>query len=99
MDLTLSVWGSTRTRLWYLLVLSPISLPFFWCHKGINEKFLRWERIGDATPYLFSAATAIYNPFSGYFEAVAVMSEDYVHRTWQRNDEVWAGWRVMGKKV
>ncbi|XP_033633274.1 uncharacterized protein LOC117294846 [Asterias rubens] len=67
----------------------------FWC-KGIKKKFLRWERIGDATPYLFSDATPIYNPFSGYFEAFAVMSDGFVHRTWQRNDEVWAGWRVMG---
>ena len=70
----------------------------FWC-KGIKKKFLGWERIGDATPYLFSDATPIYNPFSGYFEAFAVMSDGFVHRTWQRNDEVWAGWRVMGKKV
>ncbi len=70
----------------------------FWC-KGTDVKFSPWERIGDATPYLFSDATAIYNTFSGYYEAFAVMSDGYVYRTWQRNDVVWASWRSMGNEV
>ncbi|XP_038070839.1 uncharacterized protein LOC119739825 [Patiria miniata] len=69
----------------------------FWCKSDAGGEFSAWQRIGDVfKAHLFSDATVIFNTFSGYYEAFAVMSDGYVYRTWQRDDTRWANWRSMG---
>ncbi|XP_033098846.1 uncharacterized protein LOC117102599 isoform X2 [Anneissia japonica] len=61
----------------------------------ISSKPCAWQLIGGNKSNLATAAEVIYNPFSNYFEAFAVMQDGYLYRTWQKKVDEWASWRTM----
>ncbi len=54
--------------------------------------------MGSSKPHLASDATVIYNPFSGYYEAFAIMNDGHLQRSWQKGGTGWSDWRSMGKE-
>ncbi|XP_066278536.1 uncharacterized protein [Branchiostoma lanceolatum] len=60
---------------------------------GVAKSFTPWQDLGGN---LATDATVVYNPFSGYMEAYAVLSDGKVNRKDQVHDDKWQDWTVLG---
>ncbi|XP_070541534.1 uncharacterized protein [Ptychodera flava] len=76
--------------------VSQNSSNLFWSRGNrTSGEFTDWAEIGG-NANLASDASVVFNRFSGYFEAFAVMEDGKPYRTWQKDDHRWAGWRKHG---
>ncbi|XP_035673614.1 uncharacterized protein LOC118414010 [Branchiostoma floridae] len=69
-----------------------VSSNLYWS-TGVAKSFTPWQNLGGN---LATDATVVYNPFSGYMEAYAVLSDGKVNRKDQVHDNKWQDWTVLG---
>eukprot|EP00058_Branchiostoma_floridae_P018241 XP_002603730.1 hypothetical protein BRAFLDRAFT_97460 [Branchiostoma floridae] len=69
-----------------------VSSNLYWS-TGVAKSFTPWQDLGGN---LATDATVVYNPFSGYMEAYAVLSDGKVNRKDQVHDNKWHDWTVLG---
>ena len=88
-------WNKAKILVFARSMTNESSL--YWAKGDEMGDFSAWTRIGNGKPHLATDATVIYNPFSGYYEAFAVMKDGKLNRAWQKNGDGWSDWRSMGK--
>ncbi|XP_019635610.1 PREDICTED: uncharacterized protein LOC109478486 [Branchiostoma belcheri] len=69
-----------------------VASHLYWC-TGVARSFTPWQDLGGN---LATDATVVYNPFSGYMEAYAVLSDGKVNRKDQVHNDKWQDWTVLG---
>ncbi|XP_077992289.1 uncharacterized protein LOC144446407 [Glandiceps talaboti] len=76
--------------------VSQNSSHLYWSKENTTGDFLDWVEIGGRDAHLHSDVAVVFNRFSGYYEAFAVMGDGKPYRTWQRDNNKWADWRRHG---
>ncbi|XP_077863002.1 uncharacterized protein LOC144345444, partial [Saccoglossus kowalevskii] len=76
--------------------LSQNSSHLYWSKENSTGGFTSWGRIGGGKANLHSDAAVVFNGFSGYYEAFAVMNDGKPYRMWQKGGNKWSDWRTHG---
>ncbi|XP_065062872.1 uncharacterized protein LOC135689548 isoform X1 [Rhopilema esculentum] len=61
-----------------------------------DNKWSGWSLIGGGSVALLTDVSVVYNSFSKYLEAFAVMTDGYMYRTWQTGFSDWHSWDKTG---
>lgn len=68
----------------------------YWSSLGADKKWSPWSLIGGKSVSLMTDVSVVYNSFSKYLEAFAVMTDGYLYRTWQTGFAKWHSWDKTG---
>ncbi|XP_031560929.1 uncharacterized protein LOC116296948 [Actinia tenebrosa] len=74
------------------------SSRLYWTQEN-NGNWTSWSLIGGTSVALKTDMTVVYNGFSKYLEAFAVMENKYMYRTWQTSPSKWVSWDKTGYRA
>ena len=80
-----------------IIFLYSFYFSFIFYLVGNSTGFGSWILLGGSAA-LGTDATFIMNPFTGKYEAFMISPGGVIHRTWQHNENSFAGWRSMARE-